>query len=235
MKRALLHTIKEAVCFLLFPPSCPACGRAIGKNEIFCPACSKTIERPDREKLCPRCGKEKCLCGELDPAFSHVYPATFYLGSIVTAIHNLKFNHQPGHAKTLAPLLLTTLRQYCPQNEHDLLAAAPISKKRLRKRGYNQAALLAKELSHLCEIPFAPDALIKTRETKAQHDLSAKDRRTNLADSFQASPIVAGKRVLLIDDVFTTGSTANEAAKTLLVAGAEKVDVLVLASTRDHT
>lgn len=220
--------------YLFFPPVCPDCGRSIARGEIFCPACRKTLERPKADEICPRCGKKPCTCAELHPVFERTFPAAYYTGSMTHAIHNLKFNHHPGHARTLAPLLAQTLREYgihC-QKDYDLLAAAPMSKKRYKQRGYNQAALLAAEVSRLTGIPFDPNVLVKTRETKAQHDLSAGERRTNLHGSFQAHESVKGKRVLLCDDVLTTGSTANEAAQALLLVGAEKVDILVLSITK---
>lgn len=225
-----------AVRRILFPPVCPGCGRSIGKREIFCPVCLKQLHLLGPGDTCTKCGKETCTCSKLHPLFTRVYPAAFYEGSIQNAIRNLKFLHHPGHAQPLGQLLTKTLARYGAMvQDFDLLAAVPMSRKRQKSRGYNQAALLAQAVSAETGIPFYPDALVKIRETKAQHDLSGSQRRTNLKGSFAAEPAVSGKRVLLIDDVFTTGSTANEAAEVLLQAGAVRVDVLVLATTRFET
>lgn len=218
---------------LFFPPVCPGCGRSIAAGDIFCPDCAGRLERPAAGELCPRCGKQRCVCEKMQPAFTRTYPAAYYAESMAQAVQNLKFNHNPGLARTLAPLLAQTLREYdVGQADYDLLAAAPMSRKRYKKRGYNQAALLAAETAKLCGIPFRPDAVVKVKETRAQHDLSAAERRVNLNGSFRGGQEVAGKRVLLCDDVMTTGSTANEAAQAMLLAGAERVDVLVLSVTR---
>ncbi len=234
MKMTKIGKFTQFLSNLFFPPTCPDCGRSIARGEIFCPACSKNLERPAPEDVCSRCGKNPCTCGELHPVFGRTFPAAYYTGSMTRAVHNLKFNHHPGHAKTLAPLLVQTLRERGIRGkaEYDLLVAAPMSKKRYKQRGYNQAALLATETAKLTGIPFDPAALSKIRETKAQHDLSADERRTNLTGSFQAARAVQGKRILLCDDVLTTGSTANEAAQALLNAGAASVDILVLSVTR---
>lgn len=228
--------LSQFLSYVFFPPVCPDCGRSIARGEIFCPACIKQLERPKPDEVCPRCGKRPCNCAELHPVFDRTFPAAYYTGSMTRAIHNLKFNHQPGHAKTLAPLLVQTLQEagIHGNRDFDLLAAAPMSKNRYKQRGYNQAELLAAETSKLTGIPFVSDLLIKVRETKAQHDLSAEERRTNLSGSFQADKKVKGKRVLLCDDVLTTGSTANEAAHALLDAGAESVGVLVLSVTKER-
>ena len=236
MRKDWKHSIMTAVRRILFPPVCPGCGRSIGRREIFCPVCQKQLHLLSPGDVCPKCGKETCTCNKLHPLFSQVYPAGFYEGSIQSAIRNLKFLHHPGHAKPLGTLLAKTLERYhvAPAN-FDLLAAVPMGRKRQKSRGYNQAALLAETVSVETGIPFCPDALVKIRETKAQHDLSGSQRRTNLKGSFAAGSAVSGKRVLLIDDVFTTGSTANEAAEVLLQSGAARVDVLVLATTRFET
>ena len=235
MKNQRLHKLIQAASHLFFPPVCPCCGRSIGKQEIFCPKCLGHIHRVHPGEVCPRCSKSICTCIRLTPCFSLVYPASFYDGSIPTAIHNMKFRRHPGHARLLGKLLTDTLRAYqVGPADFDLLAAVPMSRRKLRARGYNQAALLAAAVARQTGIPFAPKALTKTRETRAQHQLSAMLRRTNLKGSFQADPSVNGKRVLLVDDVLTTGTTANEAAEILLSAGAKRVDVLVLATTRSQ-
>ena len=235
MNNSKLRALTGFVSFLFFPPICPDCGRSIARGEIFCPACKNKLERPLPGEVCARCGKTPCTCPELRPAFDRTFPAAYYTGSMTRAVHNLKFNHHPGHAKTLAPLLALTLQEAdVGRKDFDLLAAAPMSKKRYKQRGYNQAALLALETAKLTGIPFDPKALTKIRETKAQHDLSAEQRRTNLNGSFRADEAVRGKRVLLCDDVLTTGSTANEAAQALLAAGAASVDVLVLSVTKSQ-
>ncbi len=233
MKNRWNQLLTDALIHLFFPPVCPCCGRTVGKQEIFCPACQKRLHLLKPGDTCPRCGKTTCVCNQMHPLFTRVYPASVYEGSIQSAIQNLKFQHHPGHFRPLGRLLVHTLAQYhVTSADIDLLAAVPMSHKKQKARGYNQAALLARSVSEQTGIPFDRNALAKIRETKAQHNLNAQMRRTNLKGSFIAGFAVSGKRVLLIDDVFTTGSTANEATEVLLQAGAISVDILVLATTR---
>jgi ComF family protein len=111
----------------------------------------------------------------------------------------------------------------------DALIPVPLSIRGLRERGFNQSLLLAKTLSDRNKVPLIMDGLLKKTETPAQIGLSKNERRLNLKGSFKAERKFPGMRLLLVDDVMTTGSTANECSKVLLRAGAEEVRVLALA------
>lgn len=150
----------------------------------------------------------------------------YYTGGAEYAVRQLKFHHHPGYARTLAPFLAEMLEK---GHEWELLVPVPMTAKKRRKRGYNQAALLCRFLSGETGIPTSAKALIKIRETKAQHTLSEEERKINLSGAYQARPEqVAGKRILLCDDVLTTGSTLREAASALLSAGAAEVGAITL-------
>lgn len=117
----------------------------------------------------------------------------------------------------------------------DLLAPVPLHKFRLLKRHYNQAALLAREISNLCQVPIYPRLLIRTKHTPAQASLSSKERLRNVQGVFKLNAnyaiLVKNKHIVLVDDVMTTGATVTACAKVLIKAGAAKVTILTLAKT----
>ena len=116
------------------------------------------------------------------------------------------------------------------QTDVDLIAAVPLHPERQRKRGYNQAELLAVQFSEYVNIPISRDVLFRTRYTRPQVGLQGRRRRDNVRGAFQAvRPLVEGKRILLIDDVLTTGATVRESAETLYRAGATRVTAFCLA------
>jgi ComF family protein len=117
----------------------------------------------------------------------------------------------------------------------ELVTWAPLSKKRLRKRGYDQAKLLAEQVSKALQIPLV-STLEKMRDTKAQSTLGAEQRRENVKNVYRLAKgcSVTGKRILLVDDILTTGSTLSACAKVLLEGGAERVDCAALARSRDE-
>ena len=238
IKKVNFHTrairAGNRILSVMYPPCCPACGRTIGKSESFCPACQKELFLPQKDELCPRCGKKDCICAKMSPPYQHTWVASFYEGAMQAAIRRFKFYFHPGSFSILGKMMAEAL----PENEKDnfdLIVPIPMWKKKRRDRGYNQSALLAREISRRIHVPESETALQKVRNTKAQHTLSAEERQKNLQGCFLADEIVEGKKILLVDDVLTTGSTAKEAAGALLYAGADEVGVLVLAVTRKNT
>lgn len=131
----------------------------------------------------------------------------------------------------LAPLLAGTFVESWKRGEFDFLVPIPLHPKRKRKRGFNQAAVLARKLSRLIAIPWSESALRRVRDTAPQVGLSDSERLRNLHAAFECEDhaLVAGKRLLLIDDVMTTGATLASAAAALVSAGATRVSALTLA------
>ncbi len=233
--------ILSAIMELLFPASCQACGQpAAPFSEIMlCRSCLAEV-RLIGGPLCPCCGRpfhknsaEDHLCGLCLKGHYHFDTAralVHYRPPITTLISRFKYHGQTSSLKSFRAIqqqlpVLTEL------NQPDLIIPVPLHFKRLQKRGFNQALLLARA--------FYPDqhrlidfkVLERHRYTAPQTGLSGKIRRENLKKAFQVRDrgIVAGKRVLLIDDVFTTGTTVNECARVLKRAGAREVQVLTLA------
>ncbi len=146
-------------------------------------------------------------------------------------ISRFKFRGAARLAKPLGTLLADYADREFLFSEFDLLVPVPLHRQRLRDRGFNQSLLLARRIAKIHSLPVDTAALQRIRHTQPQTELSGPERRKNIRQAFAVSRTgsISGKRVLLIDDVFTTGATVQECAKTLLRAGAQQVDVLTLA------
>ena len=210
---------------LLFPDRvrCLCCSRALGEDEQdgLCPACLEALEAQGaRQERLDALDSEP-----LPPGLSYVSAAFPYEGQARELILRLKFG---GVRAAATPLVRAMSR--LPGGEEELVVPIPTTKRRLAERGFNQAALLGKGLGELLGMPYA-DALSREDDRTQQSKLSAEERRRNLAGCMRASGAVKGKRVLLVDDVYTTGSTAAEACRALLEAGATGVGMFVAAKS----
>jgi len=170
--------------------------------------------------LCGQCMKQK-------PFFSRVITYGLYEGVLAEAIHQFKFH---GLKRLSAPLgsLLTNL-DIPPA---DGILPVPLTVKGLRERGFNQSFLISRIISRETKVPLIMDILLKKKETPPQIGLSAKERRANLKNAFEVRGDVKGFRILLVDDVITTGATITECSKELLKAGAKEVIAIALARAR---
>lgn len=191
--------------------------------------------------LCTRCGRvfnsrvgPDHWCGQcLDQAgiFNRARATGIYDNSLRLAIHALKFKGRTRLAVSLGRLLFTTYRYYWPSGDTDLVAPVPLHRKRLRQRGFNQAYLLVRHWQLPEGTAVVRDLLTRTRNTVPQTGMNRRQRRINIKDAFCVTRPGqgAGKRVLLVDDVLTTGATAEACAGALVRDGAQRVDVLTLA------
>jgi ComF family protein len=154
-----------------------------------------------------------------------------YEGSLQEAIHRWKYHGKTILTPFFAKWMEEGLHRYWGSNIFDLLIPVPLHTERLRERGFNQALLLVRELSHRTGIPYRKRALQKVRPTIPQVNLSGVEREKGVKGSFHTigKEELEGKSILLVDDVYTTGATVNECSKVLLAGGAERVDVLTLA------
>ncbi|MEN8134823.1 MAG: ComF family protein [Thermodesulfobacteriota bacterium] len=233
--------IISSVTELLFPASCLACGQPpeqFGKI-MLCRSCLAEVRLIDRP-LCKCCGRpfheatgDEHLCGLCLKDHYHFDMARAlvqYRPPITTIISRFKY-----HGQTTSLKSFQAIQQQLPGltdlNQPDLIIPIPLHLKRLRQRGFNQALLLARALypNHQQLIDFR--VLERHRFTEPQTGLSGKIRRKNLKNAFRVKDeeVVKGKRVLLVDDVFTTGTTVNECAKVLKKAGSQEVQVLTIA------
>lgn len=193
-------------------------------NEIFpnhtCIVCKTEINKSKNPYICDACTETLPLRKETVGA-----QAPFsYKSPITELILRFKYNAEGDVAKMVAPFMADC------NIDTQVLIPVPLSPERLKQRGYNQALLLAKEVSVISKIPVK-EALVRVKKTTAQKHMRLEERQRNLAGAFRVkSPkAVRGKRVLLIDDVYTTGTTATECTRALLRAKAANVQVLTIA------
>jgi len=154
-----------------------------------------------------------------------------HTGSLMEAIHKFKYGKKASLARPLAAFLKETFHHFWGGDNVDLLLPVPLHIKRLRERGFNQAHLLITKWAKKEGVAFDGLLLFRKRWTEPQTHLNRKEREKNIRKAFcvKDPERVRGKKILLVDDVYTTGSTVNECAKVLMKAGAEWVDVLTLA------
>jgi ComF family protein len=219
-----------ALLELVYPPRCAACGAPAAEGP-FCPVCAEALEPVPAG--CGRCGQPgpDVLCGAClaaPPAFAAVRAGGLLGGPLADAIHALKYRNRPALARPLGAWLAAR----APLDPAAVIVSVPLARRRRLERGYDQAALLA---DHLARAAGARGrrlraALRRVRETPPQVGRTRAERARNVADAFEASAgALAGKDVVLVDDVVTTGATADAAAAALRRAGARSVVVVALA------
>jgi ComF family protein len=191
------------------PTRCAACDAPLAPRVLFCPACAATVVRAD-------------------PSASGCIAAFEYGGAIATAIARMKYGDRPDLAPRLAEAIFPASR--CLQGAAEVVVPVPLHPKRLAERGYNQSALLAAKVAGALRARFAPRALVRVRDTPKQSSLDRAERLVNLQDAFRPrSPNMQYARILLVDDVKTTGATLGACAAALHEGGARQVLALVLA------
>lgn len=223
---------------LCFPAVCPLCHEPLARTESFCAACLDALS-PLISPCCPCCNlpfagvdgsDHLCLsCLQNPPPFAWARAIGRYDGTLRLAVQRFKYQGDFNLDKPLAWLLHEALQQVLQAFRPDLLVAVPLHPSRLRHRSYNQALLLARVLGRRMQVPAPARLLLRTRSTPPQIGLKVIERRRNLRGAFTVRGALDGERILLIDDVMTTGATARECSRTLLEAGAGAVAVAVLA------
>ncbi|MFW5501197.1 MAG: ComF family protein [Maridesulfovibrio sp.] len=193
------------------------------RPENICMVCGNEHNSPDADKL-------PCIsCQTVPRNFSRLYFYGMHQGLLREMLLDWKFNNQYGYNEIFGQFI-SSLCTNLPKASHpDLIIPVPLHSSRLRERGFNQSMILARYAASTLKADLPDQALLRERKTVPQTRLSGAERRTNLHTAFTASSsIVADKRILLIDDVYTTGSTVDECARTLLEAGAARVEVMTL-------
>lgn len=221
--------------------TCQLCGsrRRPGRNPGLCCICEKELDYWENkyhqcnlcgryigtEALCPNCIKKR-------PPFEKAVALGPYRGILKESLSSLKFRGDRKLSVPLGRLLAQEVRSQLPVEDIDIIVPVPLHEEKKLMRGFNQAEMIAREVGRHLRKPVQQSLLIKKDDTPAQTHLSQRAREANLADAFFVSrgSKIRGVRVLLVDDIFTTGSTASECTKTMLKAGAKKVYVATVAT-----
>jgi len=221
--------MREFLSNLLFGGSCFLCrGAARG---ILCPACDADLPRL-AGTLCPRCALPSpgaALCGRCladAPHYDATVAALAYRFPADTLVHALKFRSQLALAPLMGDLLIEAIRERI-----DLVVPVPLSRERLRERGYNQAAEIARHVARERRARLELTVVVRERNTRAQADLPWSDRARNVRGAFRCERSLDGAAIAVVDDVMTTGATLDELAATLKRAGAARVVNWVVART----
>jgi ComF family protein len=220
----------------IYPPVCSGCGKP---GYRLCADCQEKIEF----RIGPRCKicGEKILsnmeickrCQENPPSFTALRCLADYGGVIRECVHTLKYQKNQSLGEIFSGWLASLVR--LEGWSVDLVMPVPLSPERLAERGYNQSASIARPLSAKLGVRYHPYAIKRIRNTRSQVGLSAEERRINVAGAFEAEPdIVCGRKVLVVDDVMTTGSTLESCAEGLKNAGAVEVYCLALAGYKKN-
>ena len=221
-------------------PVCSACGKELLAHIRggMCPECEKTSVKLGTD-ICGKCGRvlaneaEFCdTCIRNERAFVRARSCYVYEGAPKKFVYRLKFGVRRYLAAFIAEAMVD--RYLDCGFECDCVVAVPLSAKRKRKRGYNQAELIAEELSSRLKLPLIDGALVKTKENKSQAKLKRREREENVRGVYEVtSPeTFKGRRVLVVDDVMTTGATLGEVSRVLYKAKARSVEALTYCSTR---
>jgi len=220
---------------LLFPPMCGGCGKA---GSRWCDDCQSKVPHLTKP-LCDVCGiplggPGLCAdCQRVRPRFSALRSWSAFDVPVRNALHRLKYRRDMGLGDALAAQVSEFVAGL--NWPVDLIVPVPLGRSRMKERGYNQVALIARPLSMALRIDYAPDALTRIRETRSQVGLTKSERRQNVHEAFHASRTrVQGRTVLLMDDVATTGSTLSSCAEAFYAAGARDVFALTVSRALAH-
>jgi ComF family protein len=239
---SIVKRIFAALSELIFPTTCMTCGTVLDYQAlpVFCAECFSKI-RFIRSPLCPCCGipfeaagSDDHLCGSClaaPPVFSAARSAGHYENVLLDAIHQFKYRGRTAVGKSLGRLMAGSSYPGFSIADYSLVIPVPLHVKRLRERGFNQSLILAREIARRFSRPLDFMALRRNIHTDPQVGLGKKDREKNVRGVFEVrtKKSIGGEKILLVDDVYTTGSTLRECARILKKHGAREVAALTLA------
>lgn len=236
-----IHTIRESVLDVIFPRHCPVCHEILKNTKwMICPECRKEI-RPIREPYCRKCGKpveesQECCadCSGTKRYFTEGRGIFPYNHTWKKSILKYKYSGCREYGDFYGRMLWIFGKRDIRRWRPDMIVPVPMHPAKLRVRGFNQSEYIGNRLSELSGIPVNCHLIKKTRRTASQKKLNASQRRRNLREAFEVQEQVDGRRILLVDDVFTTGSTMDAMAQALRERGASGIFFLTVCIGEDR-
>ncbi len=232
---------------ILYPKRCPICDSIIGgpvfsREYPICRECKEAVEYA-AEPVCKKCGKpltdeRKEYCGDCAKrphSFSQGKALWVYKDSVKASIYRLKYGNRREYGKSYAQELVRQYGRWIERKEIQAVVPIPLHKKRKRQRGYNQADIIAREIGRLTGLPVYSGLLVRCVDTRPQKELNDRERKENLKKAFRLNGDTGElRRVLLVDDIYTTGSTVDGAAEVLKGAGIREIYVLSVSIGRGY-
>ena len=217
-----MNNIKLFILDLFFPNRCPICDDFIEYNNFVCDKCSDKLKKyaSTEGSICRKCGKNICN-GHEDLFYSRIMSCYCYKDMVKDGIYSLK-DHSKNFGFHIGKLLSEKIVSDSVMCHADYIVPVPMSRKSFRKRGYNQAYVIAKEISERTGIKLLNNALFK-KNSAVQHTLNADERRKNVYSFYSSDMDLSGKKIIICDDVLTTGSTMNKCAQLLTELNASEI------------
>lgn len=226
-----MSKIIERLINIIYPNICPLCGKELEFDHLVCKKCEGEIKYIT-EPICKKCGKqlqeeEKEYCGDCKTRvhyFDSGIGVFAYTGVVKKAMYEFKYKDMKVYGKFFGNKMAEYSTEYIKHWKADVLIPVPVSKKKYLKRGYNQAEILARELSKKTNMPVDTKVIYRSKDTMPQKEMSRDSRKKNLKNAFIISGnVVKYNKVILVDDIYTTGSTIDECAKALKSSGIKEV------------
>lgn len=220
----MIKEVIRKILYCIFPRRCNLCGEIVALDESRCEDC--LVSHRIQGEICQLCGREKdkCCCRSGKPEYKGIAAPYYFEENIVSAVHRFKFRGYKELANGMGDEIAECIRYRYSDISFDCVTYVPLTKKRMKQRGYNQSQLLANVVADKLEL-CCEELLIKIVDNKSQRSKNAKQRKMNVLGVYDINENtdVANKTILLIDDVKTTGSTLSECAKILKGYGAKEV------------
>lgn len=219
--------IQEKISNILYPPICGICEKI--NKDALCPKCNLELKKQAEVNILQKEEIEENI--KKEKYFEELMYIFKYEGQVRKLILDYKFNEKSYLYKTFVNFLLKNEKIFENIKKYDKIIPVPISKKRNKERGYNQSMLIAEEIANKTNLELVNNCLIKTKNIIEQSKLNKEDRQQNIQGvySLQNERLITNKKILLVDDIYTTGSTVNECCKILQQANPKTIGVLVLA------
>ena len=221
------HIVKDG----LYPKSCPMCDKILKKNQLICHKCSEKLEYIDEPK-CKKCGKqlddmrvEYCEdCRRYHHDYKMGIGVFAYNDMVSKSIYRFKYYNRRTYAECYGAAIALRCGEKIKGWQADVIIPVPIHKRKMIKRGYNQAELIARVVGEKMNIAVDERCLLRTVNTRPQKEMNKSERVQNLKKAFVvAEGAIKFKKIILIDDIYTTGSTIDACARALLEAGAKEI------------